>query len=177
MRAFIGIPFDKDVADYLEKSKLELLKQTTKANPTRKENFHLTLLFLGDIDEFHQNKIEKVLDQVTFISRFNLILGNIGTFNKGKDSIAWMGIHDGIESLHTLQQTIVQLINDLGYHFPFDYQPHITLMRNAIFNENINNMKVDSYLNPITVHQIHLYESHHVNGILTYTPRKTIILK
>jgi 2'-5' RNA ligase len=177
MLAFIGIPFTKETIDYLESTKNELLMYVVKANPTRKENFHLTLLFIGEISESEQEKIEVALEQISSIPKFNLKLGKFGTFNKGKDAIAWIGIKEGLESLNLLQQRIVKLVNDLGYNFPSNYQPHITLARSAVFTNAFKDLKVNQYEDPILIDKIHLYESHRVNNILTYTSRKTITLK
>ncbi len=175
MRAFIGISFTKEVIDYLEKVKSDLLKYTIKANPTRKENFHLTLLFIGDIDLNKQKKIEVALNKVSSISKFNIKLDELGTFNKGKNSIAWIGIKEGLSSLNSLHKSIIESFNDFGFNS--SYQPHITIARNVIFNDELNKINIDKYPNLITIDKIHLYESHQVNGVLTYTIRKTIYLK
>ena len=177
MRVFIGIPFETEVIDYLEQAKSELLKHTIKANATRKENFHLTLLFIGDISNREQEKIELALEQIGSIPRFNLKLGIFGTFNKGKDSIAWIGVKEGLETLNNLQETIVRLINELGYNFTGNYQPHITLARNVIFNNDNKDLNIVPYQNMVIINKIHLFESHQINNVLTYTPIKTISLK
>ena len=177
MRAFIGIPFSVEVKQYLEGIKKEILDNSIKANPSRMENFHLTLLFLGEINEKEQIDIESALDSLEDIKPFDIVLGKPGTFNKGKESILWVGINEGFDDLKQLHKEVVRLVNDQGFDFPSNqYKPHITLARRVLFEDEFNIMKIKIKPIVVKVDKVHLYESHQINGVLTYTPRKTINL-
>ena len=53
---------------------------------------------------------------------------------------------------------------------------YITLVRRVIFKDGFNIMNIKIKPIVVKVDKIHLYESHQINGVLTYTPRKTINL-
>lgn len=178
MRAFIGIPFKQEVIEYLEEIKVDALSHASKSNPSRKENFHLTLLFLGEIDYYQQNDIEDSLDVTSNEEKFEIVLGKVGTFTRGKESILWVGVSQGVNYLNSLHNKVVKCVNDTGFDFKqTSFKPHITLARRVVFDDGFNIKDIKTKPIVVKVDRIHLYESHRVNGVLTYTPRKTIYLK
>ncbi|HOA81090.1 MAG TPA: 2'-5' RNA ligase family protein [Defluviitaleaceae bacterium] len=59
MRVFIAIDFNNRLKDYLKEKQDELRKYCTKGNFTHKENFHLTIVFIGEVNEGEIIKIKK----------------------------------------------------------------------------------------------------------------------
>lgn len=180
MRAFIGISFEDSVLDFLENIQRNLMRHSIKGNPTSKENFHLTLYFLGEIVRHEQDEIEKALDELYQLDSFKISLNHLGAFNHKRDqsSVIWMGIKEGAEPLKALHNEVIRLLRAHDLSIPkITFRPHITLARQVKFNPYFDFS--DLSLKPVQtkVKYIHLYESHRVGGKLTYTPRKTIILK
>ena len=62
MRLFIAIRFSEAILEALWYIENQLCQQALSGNFTRKENFHLTLSFLGDVTEV--DAILQVMDQV-----------------------------------------------------------------------------------------------------------------
>ena len=60
-RLFIGVKFSDDVNDYFQTSQLMVEKYCERANYTRYDNFHLTLRFLGMIEESKVPEIVQII--------------------------------------------------------------------------------------------------------------------
>ena len=92
MRLFIAIRFSEAILEALWYIENQLCQQALSGNFTRKENFHLTLSFLGDVTEV--DAILQVMDQVK-LPAFPLRLEGIGCFcqEKGGD-ILWAGVRE-----------------------------------------------------------------------------------
>lgn len=93
------------------------------------QNIHLTLCFIGDVDELQLECISKVAEQVEG-EKIELKLDVIGQFNKAK--ILWLGSNDKCRVLKDLNKAIIEKlvhcqlkINGSKFH------PHITLARKA----------------------------------------------
>ena len=92
MRCFIAIDFNREVLDEIGRIQKLLGNKVFTGNMTELENIHLTLKFLGEIDD---TKIEKVKERLVKI-KFDKIdsrLDNIGTFNfHGNPRIVWIKV-------------------------------------------------------------------------------------
>ncbi len=64
MRAFIAIELPENLKKITSEFQDELRKQDFVAANWTSE-YHLTLKFLGDIDELKQKKVEKVLSEIS----------------------------------------------------------------------------------------------------------------
>ena len=54
MRLFLGLPFEEGAKDRFAQAQGELKKLAEKGNFTTRENFHLTLVFLGEVEPDRQ---------------------------------------------------------------------------------------------------------------------------
>jgi len=125
MRLFIAIEVPEDIQDYF----LELQKQidTGLAKITLAKSFHLTLKFLGEVDENRKDKAVELLKNIKFES-FSAESGNIGMFpNENYIRVVWIGLEPK-DKIIELQQKID---NSLSALFAKDkrFHPHITLGR------------------------------------------------
>jgi 2'-5' RNA ligase len=108
-------------------------KTTTLAIPGRlapPENWHLTLRFLGSVDQVTYERFLSALE-VADIEPFQIGLGRIGAFpNVRKATVVWVAVEDGREGLATLNEIAEEAAQSAGLAVeerPF--HPHLTLSR------------------------------------------------
>lgn len=133
IRAFIAIELPSQIKaalyqlqDNLKTSKSASVKWV---NP---ESIHLTLKFLGNVDEAEIPALNKALSEaVVGIAPFYLELGEPGAFPSCQaPSVVWVGVSGEIEPLRTLHNNIDRALDPLG--FPPEkraFSPHLTLGR------------------------------------------------
>jgi len=95
------------------------------------ENIHITLKFLGDVDEELIEKIEESIKKsIKDTSSFEINLAGTGVFpNLGYIKIIWIGIQDNGE-LRKIADNIDEQLSKLGFEKerrPFS--PHLTIAR------------------------------------------------
>ncbi|ERJ12915.1 RNA 2',3'-cyclic phosphodiesterase [Haloplasma contractile] len=179
MRVFLAIEFSDEVKNYLSTVQNTVKIGCKKGNFTLYDHFHLTLRFIGDTDE---KGIDHLCDLIDHVSKefgpFSIRLSDIGSFNKGRKEIVWVGVGDGVIELEQLVNCIEAQIESFG--FPRErrkYRPHITIARQVEFKELTVLNQVPVYKEEIKVDTISLMQSHRKNGKLVYTPlyKKTLI--
>ena len=123
MRLFISIE-SKELEDYF-KGIQDNLPGTARLKPVK--SFHLTLKFLGDVDE---NKLEKIKDSLSRI-KFQPIdtkLDKIGVFPSEKQiRVVWIGLSEA-EVITKLQEDIDSALESL-FKKEKGFLSHITLAR------------------------------------------------
>ena len=95
-RLFIGVKFSSDVNNYFKTSQLMVEKYCEKANYTRYENFHLTLKFLGLIEDSRIDEIIQIINELE-VQRIKLFFDHIGFFNKKGRYVVYMGCQPNVE--------------------------------------------------------------------------------
>lgn len=173
MRVFIGIKFSEEIKSYLYEIQQSIINSSEKGNFTRKENFHLTLKFIGEVDVNQLEILKRIIDKISLDqSNFQLYFEKIGCFPRGNRIIVWMGLKES-EILKKLYNNLELGLEKEG--FPKEsrsYTPHITLGREVIIKEDFNKLaekiKIDNI--NIFVDSISLIESTRVNNKLTYVP-------
>jgi len=96
------------------------------------EGIHLTLKFLGNIEEPLVDKIGDILKRIADGARpFQLKVRNLGVFpNARQPRVLWVGVTDGDEESCALQQKIDEALQPLGFEKEKRaYHPHLTLAR------------------------------------------------
>lgn len=169
MRVFIAINFAPATKGYLFNVQQSIKSQCLKGNFTLYNNFHITLRFIGKVDNHQSDKLCDLLDEVSSqIKSFEVQLEGIGTFKKGNKYIVWQGLSNGTNSL----KECYNLIENAMEHYGFEkedrgYKPHITLGREVVFSDS-NLWSILPGPHTINVNRISLMLSHRVNGVLTY---------
>lgn len=94
MRAFIAIELPQDIKTDLSNIQEELKQTRADVKWVKPENIHLTLKFLGEIDQNLVKKICSILDEIAQKNApFNLRLTNLGAYPKLKyPRVIWIGI-------------------------------------------------------------------------------------
>ncbi len=132
VRAFISIEVPDDMKLQLQKVQDCIKKGVTGVNWVRPEGIHLTLKFLGDIDEGMIEKIGESIKKATERSSAFLIrLSGLGVFPNPKfPRVVWVGVKEGAESLKELQRNLEKAMAKLGLPTEDrEFKPHLTLGR------------------------------------------------
>ena len=134
VRVFIAAEISQEARDALEAVVGHLKAQGVSGGRwVRPEGVHLTLKFLGEIDE---DLVPGVLEAMEHACRdtgpFTLALSNVGAFpSTNSPRVIWVGPGGELERLGELQQRIdLSLDSRLG--FPLEtrpFTPHLTLGR------------------------------------------------
>jgi len=132
IRSFIAIELSPPLRQHIEKIQNELKRATTDVRWARSEGIHLTLKFLGAIDEERIDEIgdsieECLADQTVF----TVTAGSLGAFpNKKHPQVIWLGIEDERGTLQKVQQAIDTRLSRLGFTAEKrTFSPHLTLGR------------------------------------------------
>jgi 2'-5' RNA ligase len=126
MRCFIAINLPEEVKEEISKIIEKLPKKGIKK--VAKENLHLTLKFLGEINENLIKKIEEELEKIKF-DRFAVKLKDIGFFpNRNFIRVVWLGIDEGEEEIKELQKEVDKKLAKL-FKKEKNFEPHLTIAR------------------------------------------------
>lgn len=96
---------------------------------TERDNFHITLTFIGEVDEATAETVDEALSSIR-TEKFSLRLKGTGSFAQGKyPKVLWMGVaHNDV--LHRLKEKIDRAFTVAN--IPFEkrkYTPHVTMAR------------------------------------------------
>lgn len=159
MRLFIAINFNNDFKNIFIED-ISLLKEYfLSANFTRRENLHLTLAFIGEVNNV--SPIKKAMDSVTF-EPFEISLGDIGNFRD-----IYLRRLQNCDALNKLQKNVTENLENCGVDFDRkSFKPHITLARRV---ELLSVPSLPERNKKMTVDKISLMKSERINGRLVYT--------
>ncbi|MBL4932785.1 RNA 2',3'-cyclic phosphodiesterase [Clostridium paridis] len=180
MRVYIAIDFDNNIKNYLDKITSNIKNYCIEGSFTQKNNFHLTIRFIGEAADTQITRIKEIMDKsLQGISSFELLIGNLGIFKRKKTNILWMGIEENTV-LSELHKELTILLQE--YKIPFYdklYMPHITLGRRVLLNEDYKgpNDLIKFERVRIPVKTISLMASKEENGKLNGVPIYRVNLK
>src|SRR3989344_5642583 len=131
MRCFFAVSLNDELKNYLydlmNQLKKELKKYNLKIRFIPKKNLHITLLFLGEIDETKLEKIKEEVRKIKFNS-FKFRLNTVGFFpNEDSVRVIWVGVKPEKDAI-TLQKKIDESILGIS-KYDARFKVHITLAR------------------------------------------------
>ena len=132
MRLFIAIELPEHLKQEIGKVQEQLRKSGADANWTRPEGIHLTLKFLGEVEESRVPAIMIALAaacQGTGTLRVE-IAGASAFPNVKKPRVLWLGVQGDVERLGAVQVTVERAMTSLGFEAEDKkFSPHLTLAR------------------------------------------------
>ncbi len=137
MRMFIGLNVPKEGKVYIYENIKDLV-QKYRFKWVDYNLYHLTLKFLGEIDEMTIRDVDEKLEEISGKHKaFKVRLKNIGKFPfyGDKVSVIWVGVEHS-KDLESLALDIQSSFKHLGDDKPFS--PHITIARNKDHRLSIN---------------------------------------
>lgn len=127
IRCFIALDLPREAINELEEiQNLIRKKNLFYGKLTEPENLHLTLKFLGEINENKLKEIQEKLKTVK-IKAFDASLGELGFFSKKSFRIMWIKLNGS--ELWNLQKEIDKICSELGFVIEERFMGHITLAR------------------------------------------------
>jgi len=132
MRAFIAIELPGEIKDFLSRAQERLKTSAADVKWVEPENIHLTLKFLGEIDDKKLNKILRIIeDLANGRDAFSMRLSSIGAFPKiDFPRVIWVGIDKGERETEEIAKGLEERIAKIG--IPKEKRPfssHITIGR------------------------------------------------
>ncbi len=126
MRLFISINFDEQTKQNILAVQRRL-REAGKGRFTPPENFHLTLAFLGEVEEEDLGRLQAVLDELG-VPKMELIFRRMGCFWRDSE-LWWIGVEED-PVLMKLQRELVASLKAAGFAPDAKrFRPHITLAR------------------------------------------------
>jgi len=165
-RTFIAIDIhgNRELTRLVESYKIMFKEEKIKwVDPA---NLHLTLAFLGEVDEDQIIKAGKIINEAAEnCSPFEIVLGGTGVFRNIKQPrVIWLNI-EAPQSLYDLQKDIcAELRKEDLYRDEKPFRPHLTLgrMKYVVKREVLSDLISSSggiNLPPQIVNELLLYES------------------
>lgn len=145
VRAFISVDIPKNILEGI--TKIQKMLPEFNGKFTETENLHLTLKFLGDIDEEILLEIERRLREINFKS-FETRISEIGVFSPEYVKIVWVKL----DNCENLQKAVDEKLSDI-FEKEKRFMGHLTIARvkniknRKIFLEGLKKIKIPSRLN------------------------------
>ena len=132
-RTFIGVAVDAAIRAAAKSMQQTLARSGAEVKWVEEENLHVTLLFLGEIDDGDLVSACRAASKAAEKEPpFNLRVGGVGAFpTPRRPKVLWGGITDGAEALLRLHAAIAEPLLALGAYRQEErgYTPHLTLGR------------------------------------------------
>jgi len=161
IRLFVALALPDDVAQGL----LMLESGVPGARWSTREQLHLTLRFIGDVEEGDARAIDETLSGIS-APRFTLELKGVGVFGGKNPRALWVGVAPN-EALVHLQRKIESVMQRLG--FPAEerkFTPHVTLAR-------LRAAPTERVIDYVAGHSLYRSGPFETNAFILYSSRLT----
>jgi 2'-5' RNA ligase len=133
LRTFIAIDVDQTIRDRCLALQKSLARSGAELKWVEEENIHLTLLFLGEVDDRDLPALcRAVADRCATRRAFSMSVETVGCFpNPRRPRIVWVGIGEGASEVVALHDVLEPPLLEMGCYRREQraYTPHITLGR------------------------------------------------
>ena len=168
MRVFVALELPQKTKDNLERSSNQFAELSNGGNFVKKDNFHITLHFLGNVAPSNLIYIQSAMDQIASLSAPELQVTQFAMLRAS--DIVCAKLRQSAELL-TLHDTLGEKLEANGFEVEHRaYRPHVTLIRKKNFtlpfSEVTKSVKV--YNMPFIATNVVLYESNFSENGVTY---------
>ena len=137
MRLFVGVELEAAVVAAAAKAGQALETRLAAVTPGFKArwipaaNLHITLWFLGEVDEARSAALVSRLAEPFAVKPFDLVLRGCGAFPpSGPPSVVWIGTGAGTDAMRALYLELAGRMVPLGFAAERrPYSPHLTIAR------------------------------------------------
>lgn len=150
IRSFLAFELPSEIKREVKRISGEVRKSGLEASWVRPENIHLTIIFLGDIDEKDIPHLISTIDNsVIKYEPFDISLGSMGLFPDIKrPRVLWLGLNGEIKRLASLRDDLQKPLEAFGIkQEKRSFKPHLTLgrFRKPVRNESLLEKILDKY--------------------------------
>ncbi|MFO0824370.1 MAG: RNA 2',3'-cyclic phosphodiesterase [Gemmataceae bacterium] len=132
-RTFIAVGISDEIRDNATAFQVALAKSGAEVKWVEPESMHITLLFLGEVDDRELHSVCRAVTRVAAEEpMFTLGVSGVGAFPTARrPKVLWAGITEGAEELKRLHGKLEPAMMDLGCHRKEErgFTPHLTLGR------------------------------------------------
>lgn len=134
MRVFFAVSLSQEIQNTIDKFNNEtIFPAFNNIKKVYKDNLHITLKFIGDIEESIVGQMhKKIMQQTLKNSSFSMEIQGVGVFpSPQKARIMWIGLRNNIDKITTIYNDINNILNELKIPFKDEksFHPHITIGR------------------------------------------------
>ncbi len=179
-RLFVAILLPEEVKKEIARRVRPLQVLPCRVKWVEEENYHLTLKFLGEVEEEAVQEISAALEALAPAHvPFSLSYGDWGVFpGRARPRVLWMGLKGDLPRLLALQAAVEDRLAALGYpREEKEFHPHITLGRvkspegAALLVAKMEEVLPRGEVGSFRVAEFHLMESRLSRAGPAYSPR------
>lgn len=129
VRLFVAIDLSSEVKGKVIGFRDAVAKSGADVKPVEDENLHVTLRFLGEVNDSLLGEIINRLKTLEF-PRFRMHVKGVGAFpSPTNPRVVWVGVSEGDAQLSSLHDLVEKLIGEYGVSDERGFTPHITVAR------------------------------------------------
>lgn len=132
MRTFIAIELPKEIKQAITALQDDLRLVQADVSWTKPENIHLTLKFLGEIEERLVSQVAQAcIETAEKFTSFTLSINSAGAFpNTRQPRVLWVGLSEGVEAAQRVQAHLDERLAAIGFEREARaFHPHLTIGR------------------------------------------------
>lgn len=162
MRLFIAYKLSDNTKNAIINYQNNMKKMGITGNYSHKENLHITLAFIGEVDKNNYEKIKESIKNYRF-EKTNIHISGIGSFSE----VVYAHV-DYNEYLNNVAKQLRKILDNNKIEYSKSkFKAHITLIRQP--NSDVKSIMKNQDLHiDDDLKEIILYESTRINGKLTY---------
>ena len=178
IRSFLAFELPPDIKQEVTRISLEVKKSGLEAGWVKPGNIHLTMVFLGDVNEKDIPAVISSIDNVTVkYESFDISLGGMGLFpDIRRPRVLWLGLDGEIERLGSLRDDLQIPLEAFGIEQEKRlFKPHLTLgrFRRPVKDRNLLGKVIDDFSDISgfnrKLHELILFKSELKPGGSVYT--------
>lgn len=166
MRLFFAVNFDGKTKNELMSDISALRDLSLEGSFTRRENLHITLAFIGELDRARLGDAIAAAGAIR-LARFDFTVGGAGSFG----DLIWLGVKEGEAELRRLSSAVTAecRARNIGTD-PKPFSPHLTIARRTVMKPGCTLSAFSKSIKPIPIpaDSLELMESIRINGVLQY---------
>ncbi|MBW2030364.1 MAG: RNA 2',3'-cyclic phosphodiesterase [Deltaproteobacteria bacterium] len=132
IRSFLAFELPPDIRGVLERVSAEVRKSDLDIRWVRVENIHLTVIFMGSIDQGRISHMEQDIGRVCARTRaFEISVKGVGFFpDMRRPRVVWLGLDGELERLSRFRDDLQRPLARFGIkEEKRPFRPHLTLGR------------------------------------------------
>ncbi len=170
MKVFVGVDLSAEARAALAST---LAGVDVPGKPSPPQNWHITLRYIGSMDDVSLDRLLAGLDEAELGGAFTLRAAPLGAFPKpARATVLYVGLDAGSKQLAALSETVQDVVDDIGLgREDRPFVGHVTLARIRP-PVDVRRLITDVDVPPVTipVDEVTVFESVQVDGGTEYHP-------